>query len=208
MARDPVPQKGSTVTEPMNRAPQPEPIKPRCTGHSSRTGAPCKLAPVRGTSVCHKHGGSAPQVKRAAARRLIEAEIRDLFGKVSPEIVPVDNPLAAYAEFAGRVMGWMRLMDSLLGELSSVKVTTAAQGEQVRAEVQLYERAMDRANAVLSSYARLNIDTRLAAITEQQAAIVLRAIEAVIDHLGATGSDAAEARRVGAAHLRLVGDAS
>lgn len=207
MARDREPQKGSAVTEPMNRASQPEPIKPRCTGHSSRTGAPCKLSPVHGATVCHKHGGSAPQVKRAAARRLVEAEIRDLFGKALPQVEAVDNPLAAYAEFAGRVMAWMQLMDSLLGDLRTVGYAGKA-GEQIRAEVLLYERAMDRANVVLSSYARLNIDTRLAAITEQQAAIVLRAIEAVIDHLGVTGSDAAEARRVGAAHLRLVGGAS
>jgi hypothetical protein len=153
------------------------------------------------------HGGAAPQVRNAAERRLIEAEIRDLFGRTMPESVPVDNPLAAYAEFAGRVMAWMRLMDSLLGDLRTVGYTGKA-GEQIRAEVQLYERAMDRANTVLSSYARLNIDTRLAAITEQQATTVLRAVEAVIAHLGATGPAAAEARQVAAAHLRLVGGES
>jgi len=191
----------------MNRAPQPEPIKRRCTGHSSRTGKPCKLAPVHGATVCHKHGGSAPQVKRAAARRLVEAEIRDLFGKISPEIVPVDNPLAAYAEFAGRVVAWMNLMDRLLDGLSLVGYEGRT-GEQVRAEVQLFERSMDRVNSVLSSYARLNIDDRLVSITEQQAQMVVRAIDAVIAHLGAEGFAADEARRVGASHLRLVGDAS
>lgn len=195
------------MTEPMKPGQGPKPIKPRCTGHSSRTGKPCQLSPVHGATVCHKHGGSAPQVKQAAARRLIEAEIRELFGKALPEAEPVDNPLAAYADFAGRVMAWMQLMDSLLGDLRTVGYAGKA-GEQVRAEVLLYERAMDRANAVLSSYARLNIDTRLAAITEQQASIVLRAIEAVIAHLGVTGSDAAEARKVAASHLRLVGGES
>lgn len=174
----------------------------RCTARTKR--GPCRAYPVRGATVCVTHGGAAPQVRNAASRRLIEAEIRELFGKALPESVPVDNPLAAYAEFAGRVMAWMQLMDSLLGDLRTVGYEGKA-GEQIRAEVLLYERAMDRANTVLSSYARLNIDDRLASITEQQAKVVIGAIEAVISHLGVSGPAAAEARKVAAAHLRLVG---
>lgn len=183
------------------KGPDPSP-QGRCTARTKR--GPCRAYPVRGTTVCVTHGGAAPQVKRAAARRVIEAELHELFGKAVPESAPVDNPLAAYAEFAGRVMAWLELMDSLLDGLRTVGYKGNT-GEQVRAEVLLYERAMDRANTVLSSYARLNIDTRLAAITERQAQTVIRAIEAVIDHLGATGPAAAEARKVAAAHLRLVG---
>ena len=44
----------------------------RCKGHSSRTGEPCKLPPLRGMQVCRSHGGAAPQVK-AKARQRIEA---------------------------------------------------------------------------------------------------------------------------------------
>ena len=43
---------------------------PRCTGHSSRTGLPCKNPAVRGTNVCMTHGAAAPQVREAARRRL------------------------------------------------------------------------------------------------------------------------------------------
>lgn len=179
-------------------------MKRQCTGHSSRTGEPCKLSPVKGSSVCHKHGGRAPQVKAKAEYRLVEQQARALFGQIAPEVVPVDNPLAAYAAYAGRVMAWLDLMDSLLDQVRTVEVTTVAQGEQTRATVQLYERAMDRANTVLASYARLNIDTRLASITEQQAKTVMRAVEAVIAHLGASGDQATGARAVAARHLRAV----
>lgn len=48
------------------------PEKRRCTAHSSRTGEPCKLPPLRGMEVCRSHGGAAPQVK-AKARQRIEA---------------------------------------------------------------------------------------------------------------------------------------
>lgn len=48
-------------------------VKGRCKGHSSQTGRPCQKYPVRGAAVCPKHGASAPQVKRAAQLRLLEA---------------------------------------------------------------------------------------------------------------------------------------
>lgn len=153
-----------------------------------------------GWGPCKLHGGGSPDI----AGLVIEQQGRALFGKLAPEVVPIDNPLAAYAEFTGRVVAWMNLMDSLLSELTSVEVTTAAQGEQVRATVQAFERSMDRVNTVLSSYARLNIDTRLATITEAQAKTVMRAIEAVIVLLAVDEQKAAEARVLASRHLRAV----
>lgn len=44
----------------------------RCRAHSSRTGEPCKLPPIRGATVCRNHGGAIKRVKRAAAERLRE----------------------------------------------------------------------------------------------------------------------------------------
>lgn len=38
-----------------------------------RSGKPCQLDAMRGTNVCHKHGGSAPQVREAARLRLLSA---------------------------------------------------------------------------------------------------------------------------------------
>ena len=47
-----------------------------CTAKSSRTGKPCKKLPIRGGYVCRTHGGSAPQVRQKANRRL-EAMLHD-----------------------------------------------------------------------------------------------------------------------------------
>lgn len=174
----------------------------KCGAKAKSTGSPCQKAPVPGAKRCRLHGGAAPQVIAKAQLRLVEQGARELFGKLAPEIVPVDNPLAAYAEFAGEVMAWKQLMASLLEDLTAVAVTSEFQGEQIAGAVQLYERAMDRANTVLSSYARLNIDARLATISEQQAKTVMRAIEAVITLLGADRDQANQARAVAARHLR------
>lgn len=45
----------------------------RCTAHrSDGSGRRCRKASVRGTTVCRSHGAGAPQVRRAARRRLLE----------------------------------------------------------------------------------------------------------------------------------------
>ena len=156
-----------------------------------------------GAGRCKLHGGCAPSGNKAGQLALVERGARELFGKIAPEIIPVDNPLAAYAQFTGEVMAWKQLMASLLEDLRTVGYESES-GEQVRAAVQLYERSMDRANTVLSSYARLNIDERLAKLSEAQSKAVLRAIEAVIVHLGANPQQANEARGLAARHLRAV----
>ena len=68
-----------TIRTPSGHAPRgPIKAKPlhqptyRCTAHSARTGQPCKRPPIRGGTVCATHGGSAPQVRRAATRRIEE----------------------------------------------------------------------------------------------------------------------------------------
>jgi len=43
----------------------------RCTAHRT-DGTPCGAWAIRGGYVCRMHGGSAPQVKAAARRRLWE----------------------------------------------------------------------------------------------------------------------------------------
>jgi len=49
-------------------------------------------------------------------------------------------------------------------------------GEQLRAEVALYERSLDRAGKMLVEWSRLNIDERLARIEEAKAAAILEVI--------------------------------
>jgi hypothetical protein len=144
------------------------------------------------------HIGKKPRLAIA------EYEARQLFGKVAPQPQPVTNPLAMYAELTGRVVAWMQTMDSLIDDLRSPRFTDEKGAEQIRGEVQLFERAMDRCNAVLASYARLRIDERLAVITVEQKKMVIRAIEAALATAGVSGPQAEEAKKAAARHLRVV----
>jgi hypothetical protein len=44
----------------------------KCTAHTT-AGNPCRNYAIKGGNVCKNHGGSAPQVKRKARERLLEA---------------------------------------------------------------------------------------------------------------------------------------
>ena len=154
-----------------------------------------------GLGRCKYHGGSTPTQRKAVEAQVIEAKARTMFGRAFDD-TPVGNPLDVFAELAGTVRGWLRTMQALVEELGTPGYA-ALTGEQIRAEVQLFERAMDRANTVLSTYAKLNIDDRLARISEAQAFTVLQAIESALAAAGVTGSRAIEAKQAAAKRLRV-----
>jgi hypothetical protein len=71
----------------------------RCTATVIKTGERCKRARIPGTTVCATHGGSAPQVRAAAQRRVQEARAREL-----AESVGVDVPQFASATDVARYL--------------------------------------------------------------------------------------------------------
>lgn len=49
-------------------------VKARCTAHR-RDGGPCRQPAIKGATTCRLHGSAAPQVREAAAERVVEASI-------------------------------------------------------------------------------------------------------------------------------------
>ncbi|WP_089105480.1 hypothetical protein [Streptomyces hyaluromycini] len=181
---------------------------PKCGAKKRQAEGLCERPAGRGTSHpgtgrCRLHGGSTRTQSVGAEREVLEAQARTLFERVAPEVVPVDNPLEAYQMFAGRVMAWLALMEQLLTDLESPRYRGAT-AEQIRGEVLLYERAMDRANAVLSSYAKLNIDERLVRLSEEQANILVSVIKAGLNAAGVTPQQRELAHAEIARQLRVV----
>lgn len=155
-----------------------------------------------GYGSCRLHGGSTSTQTTGAARQRAEAEARAVLAELG--VPAVEDPLAALLKLAGQILAWQEATATLVNGLEEVRYEGVSGAEQLRAEVALYERAMDRAVAVLSAIARLNIEERLARVTERQADAVIDAIDAALAAAGVTGQDAARAKQAAARHLRSV----
>jgi hypothetical protein len=121
--------------------------------------------------------------KRTAVVKLEQAARAELARLNLPA---VDDPLSLLARLAAEVVAWKDAMAGQVNALTSLRYEAEGDGggEQLRAEVALWERALDRCERVLVSMARLNIDERLAKISEERAALILRIFGLVLDELG------------------------
>lgn len=176
----------------------------KCTGHKDVEGGglvPCGQYPRRGAVVCHWHGGAAPQVQRAAHQELVRRQI--VQAREILDAAPITDPLRALQELAGQVVEWKNALADRVS-LHQLRYESNISTEQIRGEVQLLERAMDRCNTVLATIAKLNIDERLARIDEATAVMVVRAIEAGLASAGVSGPAAVRAREVVRGHLRVL----
>jgi hypothetical protein len=153
----------------------------KCSGHKT-DGSPCPNWAMRGQKVCHAHGGRARQNKQAAALRLVEAEAAQAASILNA--LPVTDPLTALAELAGQVLAWRDKLATKVEEMTSYGYENYKAGEQIKADVALFERAMDRCVITLAAIARLRIDERLAKIEKKKVDLVADALAATLAELG------------------------
>lgn len=174
----------------------------KCKAHSKmQAGGQCQKSPMAGQEVCATHGGRAKQNVVAAGTRNAEEKMRRMLGKLT--VVPVENPLAELQMLAGEAMAWKQVCHDAMAQLSAMRYGTEG-GEAIRGEIILFERAMDRCERVLVNIAKLNIDERLAKVSEMQLDFAVRALTAWMAEAGMTTEQQREARRGVARHLRLI----
>lgn len=177
----------------------------RCHARARHTGKQCARMAIKGATVCYYHGGAAPNTRRAAQQRIAEAklekELQDTLGRLHLE--PVGDPLTALQELAAQVLAWKDLVAERVARLKSIGYQ-GEYGEEIRAEVTVFERALDRAVSTLATIARLNIDERLAVITAAQKLMIVRAVEAALASAGVSGPAADAAKAVAGRHLRMI----
>jgi hypothetical protein len=175
-------------------------VHERCTGHNNR-GEPCRRWPTQGVEVCDSHGAQLPSVKAAAARNVAEREARRAVSLLDPE--PVVDVLAAMARLAGRVVAWEQLCAERVERLQEIRYTAEGVGtEQLRAEVAVFSSALAECRQTLAVIARLDIDNRLAKISEQQAHVMMRVVEVALVAAGTAGAAAERGRAAAAGELR------
>jgi hypothetical protein len=152
---------------------------PSCTAHR-RDGAPCGHHPMRGRTVCKNHGGKAPQVERAAIRRLAEREAMASIADVVVE--PIDNPLDALANLAADAQAWKDHLAATVASLGAAyRFTDKKESEQLDARVALFERAMDRLQKYLVDWVRLGFEERKVALDEARLELVQRILMAAME---------------------------
>lgn len=179
---------------------------PLCGAKTRKPGnPPCELPPMTGAKRCYKHGGKHRYTEQHRAEREAERKIQRAIGIL--KIVPVEDPLTELKKLAGEVVAWKEQVGKLVADLSSIRYSTE-NAEQIRGEVAVFERAMDRCTTVLATIAKLNIDERLAAISETQAKALTAGLFAAFEEAGLSITSTDEKKRIAQAfgrQLRLVG---
>lgn len=159
-----------------------------------KTGKPCPWYAMEGQLVCHRHGGNAPQAKMAAKLKREEELGKNTLARLGVE--PVGNALQELARLAGECVAWKDAMGGKVNELTEAQWRYKANaGEQVRAELLLWERALDRCIQVLSAMARITVDERLARIEERKVELLADALSTALAQSGVPAEMSAEVRR-------------
>ena len=135
-----------------------------------------------GRGRCKLHGGKAPQVSRAAEIEIAEFHIARKLAELN--VPPVADALTELAKLAGQVIAWRDAIAEKVNQLTTLGYENDKTGEQLRTDVALFERAMDRCINVLGTMARLKIDDRLVTIEQQRVDLVADALAATLTDLG------------------------
>lgn len=178
----------------MTGSPRPEGYDgPLCGARKKQSAGTCTQVAGWGTShvgegPCKLHGGSTRTVTRGAERRLVEAGARRALADLGAT-EPVVNPLLELQRLAGEIIAFKDALRGMVERLSSVRYDGPI-GEQIRGEIVVYERALDRCNRVLRDIVALRIDERLveinSRISESTGAQVAGMIRAVLGDLELT----------------------
>ena len=151
-----------------------------------------------GTGHCSWHGGASSSGTMAALSKQAAAELARL------DVPPVTDPLTELARLAGQAVAWKDTMAAKVNELTSLRYESATGGEQLRAEIALWERSLDRCISTLGAMARLNIEDRLAGVREATARMLEEALTAALQKSGADIGGQAAAREEFKRRLRVV----
>jgi hypothetical protein len=192
--------------------------KPRCSGKRSN-GQPCGKWPMHGQRVCNTHGGSSPQAKAAAERRIqaAQAEQAVITYGLSREIDPRDALLEEVYRAAGVVdflrdqvqmltadqvvWGKVEEVEKTAGEFPGVDVIHKA---AVNVWVELYAQERRHLVNVCKTAIQAGIEERKVRLAEQQGALLAGVIKNILGDLDLNAEQQAKVGTVVPMHLRAV----
>jgi hypothetical protein len=130
------------------------------------------------------HGGRTAKARERAAVEEARKQLARL------DLPPVEDPLSELARVCAQVIAWKDSMAAKVNDLNSLRYEGEGSGEQLRAEVALWERALDRCERFLTAMARLDIDDRLTKISEARAEMMLTVFTIALERAGVDGEQA------------------
>lgn len=149
----------ATVKRDRRRLPGTDQLPLTCRA-TNRFGEPCQRTPVIGAAVCASHGARAPIVREYADRRVAEAAAAHAMDatltRMNLDAPPIQDPAAAMANLAGRLLSGFEGVQSRLNECRE-------QG-RVPNESDLAERALwvKELRSLLTDMTRLQVGVQLA----------------------------------------------
>lgn len=192
--------------------------KPKCSGKRSN-GERCTKWPMKGQRVCNTHGGSSPQAKAAAGRRIQTAMAQaavTTFG-LPREIDPRDALLEEVYRSAGAVdwlqqqvraleaeqvvWGKAEQVEKQAGEFPGVDTTYRA---AANVWVELLSRERKHLVDVCKAAIAAGLEERRVRLAEQQGAMLAGVIKAILGDLDLTAEQQARVGEVVPRHLRAV----
>lgn len=182
--------------------------RPRCGAALRQSEGTCKKPPGWGTSHvgsgrCRLHGGNTRTQTVAAERQIAERRARQLLGELG-QVAPVTDPAGELQLLAGEIVGMKNAAAALVAGLDEPRYRGANGTEQLRAEIVVYERSLDRAARVLGDMVKLGLEERQVRLAEEHGALIAQAIRAILADLQLTPEQQARVSEVVPRHLRAL----
>ncbi len=166
----------------------------RCVGHNQK-GGPCNAQPLRttgkkvppeGSPRCPHHLGQPKALIEAQYNA--QQQATELFRQQQAAarrygLTDLVDPLHALHILADEVWRWKGVCQQLVGDLTEIRYRSNS-GEQIRGEIALYEKSLDRAAKLLADLTRLGIEDRLERVSGRQNTLIVHAVTAAVVELG------------------------
>lgn len=164
--------------------------KRRCTATSTRSGKPCQAPPIKGGTVCVTHGGRAPQVKAAAARRLEEQKVRAELDRHHIQVQPGQDPYEVLDTTLGQLVGLRDRLGGIVTRLEDDALRYEGRaGEQARAELALYRQVLTDTATVAERISKLGLAERRVRVQEATVVLLAQAVRNTLRDLGVDTHD-------------------
>lgn len=175
----------------------------KCTAHRSN-GEPCNNWAIKGAEVCRNHGGSAPRVREAAARRVAEAKAAE---KMRLFAAPVDiDPANALLELVQWTAGETRYWRAEVARIAEAEAEKLTWSQTAREEgvtpgefgghfdkdvteavphvaYRMLTDAQDRLAKYAAAALRAGVEERRVKLAEGQGAMVADVIKRILERL-------------------------